>query len=466
MDFLILGPLGVRDGDRQIVLGGVRQRALLAMLLLNANEVVSADRLVDELWTGDSRADAAKALHVAISRLRKALQPGRAAGDADQLLITRPPGYELRVEPGQLDLHRFERIVRDGPCGPCRGRRRAALRPFSPRASRSGAALLSPTSPSRTSASRRSRGSRSCGWAPPRTRIAADLARGLGPSSWPSSRPWWRRQPLRERPRAQLMLALYRAGRQAEALEAYADARRVLVEELGLEPSRELQELQRAVLDQDVTLDAPRASGDAPSSGGRSWAGTSSSLQLRAALDRAMSGRGGVALLVGEPGIGKSRLADELASVAQARGARVLVGRCWEAGGAPAFWPWVQSLRAYTRDAEPALLREQLGDGASDLAQLLPELRELFADLPQPATSGPRATASACSTPSPRSSARRPGIAPPCSSWTTCTPPTSRHCSFCSTSRARSATAGCWWSAPSGTWRPRSRRPSPRRSRR
>ena len=84
------------------------------MLLLNANEVVSADRLVDELWTGESRADAARALHVAISRLRKALQPGRPPAMHDQVLITRPPGYELRLEPGQLDLHRFERIVRKG----------------------------------------------------------------------------------------------------------------------------------------------------------------------------------------------------------------------------------------------------------------------------------------------------------------------------------------------------------------
>ena len=95
-----------------------------------------------------------------------------------------------------------------------------------------------------------------------------------------------------------------------------------------------------------------------------------------------MAGRGRLFLLVGEPGIGKSRLAEELTSRARARGALVLVGRCWEAGGAPAYWPWVQSLRAYVRRAEPAALRTQLGPGAADVAQLLPELRDVLADLP------------------------------------------------------------------------------------
>ena len=93
---------------------------------------------------------------------------------------------------------------------------------------------------------------------------------------------------------------------------------------------------------------------------------------------------GALFLLVGEPGIGKSRLAEELVAHARARGARVLVGRCWEAGGAPAYWPWVQSLRAYVRDSDAAALRSQLGAGAADLAQIVPELRERFPDLPEP----------------------------------------------------------------------------------
>src|SRR5215208_1824729 len=100
MDFRILGPLDVRDGDRQLALGGARQRALLALLLVHANEVVSSDRLVDELWGDAGLAEGSKALQVAVSRLRKVIGP--------DLLTTRPPGYQLRVEPGELDLHRFE----------------------------------------------------------------------------------------------------------------------------------------------------------------------------------------------------------------------------------------------------------------------------------------------------------------------------------------------------------------------
>ena len=104
MDYRILGPLDVRDGDRQLVLGGARQRALLGLLLVHANEVVSSDRLVDELWGGP---DGSKALQVR----------GLAAAQGDRsrtVLVTRPPGYELCVEPGQLDLHRFERLVSEG----------------------------------------------------------------------------------------------------------------------------------------------------------------------------------------------------------------------------------------------------------------------------------------------------------------------------------------------------------------
>lgn len=106
--------------------------------------------------------------------------------------------------------------------------------------------------------------------------------------------------------------------------------------------------------------------------------------QLEVSLEEALSGRGGVVLVAGEPGIGKSRLADEFAGRAIERGARVLWGRCWEAGGAPAYWPWVQSIRSYVRETEPTTLRVELGDGAATLAQMLPDLRVLFPDLPDP----------------------------------------------------------------------------------
>ena len=101
-------------------------------------------------------------------------------------------------------------------------------------------------------------------------------------------------------------------------------------------------------------------------------------------LEDAVAGRGRLFLLVGEPGIGKSRLADEVMHQARVRGAQVLAGRCWEAGGAPAYWPWVQSLRLYIDQSETEALRSQLGAGAADVAQIVPDLRELFPELPLP----------------------------------------------------------------------------------
>jgi len=111
--------------------------------------------------------------------------------------------------------------------------------------------------------------------------------------------------------------------------------------------------------------------------------------ELDAGLADALSGRGRLFLIGGEPGIGKSRLADELASHARERGAQVLWGRCWEAGGAPAYWPWVQSIRSYVRDAEPEVLTSQLGSRASDIAQMIPEVRELYPELPAPPSLDP-----------------------------------------------------------------------------
>jgi eukaryotic-like serine/threonine-protein kinase len=111
--------------------------------------------------------------------------------------------------------------------------------------------------------------------------------------------------------------------------------------------------------------------------------------ELLAGLDDAIAGRGRLFLVAGEPGIGKSRLAEELVRHARRRGVRVLVGRCWEAGGAPTYWPWMQALRAHVRDQAADELREELGAAAGDLAQILPEIRELVGDVPSPAPRDP-----------------------------------------------------------------------------
>ena len=241
------------------------------------------------------------------------------------------------------------------------------------------------------------------------------------------------------------MLALYRSGRQAEALEAYQDARRALVDELGIEPGRALRELQQAILEQDPALDLAAAA-RAPARRGRagSFVGRERELgELRAGLDDALAGRGRLFLLVGEPGIGKSRLAEELIAQARARGARVLVGRCWEAGGAPAYWPWVQALRAYVaRDASRDALRAQLGARrrrardapARACANCSPTSRARRRRLA-------RARGSGCSSrrrvlPAERASSQRRWR----SSSTTCTRRTSRRCCCCGSSPASSPT--------------------------
>jgi DNA-binding SARP family transcriptional activator/tetratricopeptide (TPR) repeat protein len=384
MDFHILGPIEAIESDGPLALGGSKQRALLGMLLLHAGEVVSSDRLIDELWPGERREEALKALQVAVSRLRRALEPDRPAGVGSRLILTRPPGYELRLDDASLDARRFEALLHEGR------RELAAGDPRSARAKLDDAlglwrgpplADLAYESFCQAEVGRLQELRMSA----LEERIAAELELGRHAEVVGELGTLVREQPLRERLRGQLMLALYRSGRQAEALDAYADARRTLVEELGIEPARELRELHQAILEQDPRLDIEAPSEPATETAAGVFVGRKAELgELLAGVDDVFAGRGRLFLVAGEPGIGKSRLAEELVRHAAARGARVLIGRCWEAGGAPAHWPWVQSLRAYARATDDAALGAQLGPGAAELAQILPELRERFRDLPEP----------------------------------------------------------------------------------
>jgi DNA-binding SARP family transcriptional activator len=375
LEFRVLGPLEVAAHDRVLDLGGRKQRSLLAVLLLHANDVVASERLIDLLWGEAPPATVAKSVQVYVSRLRKQLGDGR--------LVTRTPGYQLHVDPTELDLARFERLV-----GEARGaapevaaaKLRAALALWR------GAPLADLAyEPFVQAEAVRLEELRLLAL---EQRIDAELATGRHAELVGELEAAVSANPLREGLRGQLMLALYRCGRQAEALEAYRDARATLTEELGIEPSRALRELHELVLRQDERLELPPARPpevEAPSPHG-AFVGREPELRaLAGGLDEAFAGRGRMFLLEGEPGIGKSRLAEELGVLARRRGARVLLGRCWEAGGAPAYWPWVQSLRAYVRDADADALRVALGPGAAELAQILPELRERFPDLPEPA---------------------------------------------------------------------------------
>ncbi len=246
IEFRILGPLEVWDGGREVSLGGPKPRALLAVLLLHPNEVVPADRLIDDLWGEDSSERAAAGLRVNVSRLRAALP--------QDVLTTRSPGYLIRVEPDELDLHRFERLVDEGRSLLARGlaadaaeRLRDALALWrGPAIADFAYESFAQTAIARLEEIR---------LAAVELRIDADLALGRQDELVGELEALVAEHPLRERLRKSLMTALYRSGRQAEALDAYQDARRALVDELGIEPSPALQELEGAILRQDPSLD-------------------------------------------------------------------------------------------------------------------------------------------------------------------------------------------------------------------
>ncbi|MBN1527840.1 MAG: AAA family ATPase [Thermoleophilaceae bacterium] len=387
LSFRILGPLEVRLGGARVEIGGPRQRGLLALLLLNANRVVPGDRLIDELWGGADRPDALKALHVAVSRLRTAIDPTRRG---EEILVTRTPGYVLRLEPGQLDLDEFDALVAKGRDLIASGTPSEASRTLAEAlALWRGEPLADLTYEPFVQAEAEQLTERRL--IALELRTEADLALGRHADLVPELERLAREQPLRDRVTRQLMLALYRSGRQADALQVYRSRRSALVAELGLEPSNDLRQLEQAVLIQDPSLDWSRpgglsTSGSGPSSEGRPGrrlVGRASELAaLTSGFEAAVAGRGSLFLVGGEPGIGKSRLAEELVARVPSQGGLVLVGRCWEAGGAPAYWPWVQALRSYLHGADPEVLRVQLGERASDLAQLLPELREVIPNLP------------------------------------------------------------------------------------
>jgi DNA-binding SARP family transcriptional activator len=249
MDFRILGSLEAWDGERQLELGGPKRRAVLAVLLLHANEVVAVDRLVDQLWGEKAPRNATAALHTHVSRLRKELGP--------EIVARRDWGYVLRAEQGELDLERFERLVAEAENLPARERaeklrealalwRGPALEDlaFEPALARDIARLDA------------------LHLTVLENRIDADLEAGGHAGLVGELEVLIAHHPLRERLRGQLILALYRSGRQAEALEAYRETRRVLAEELGLEPSPELRELERAILQHDPALRANPSSAD------------------------------------------------------------------------------------------------------------------------------------------------------------------------------------------------------------
>jgi DNA-binding SARP family transcriptional activator len=361
MDYRILGPLEALDGERRLPLGGARQRSVLALLLLHGNEALTRDLIIDQLWGEEPPATAAKVLQNCISALRKELPGGT------DTLRTVSGAYTLVLDADELDRDRFERLVAEGRAALSEEQHADAAEQLRRALGLWRGAPLSDFTYERFAQEEITR-LEELHVAAVEDRIEADLALGRHDELAPELEALVTRHPLRERLRRQLMLALYRAGRQAEALEAYRAARRTMLAELGLEPGRALQDLERAILAQDPALDgpAPRRVARAAHGGARPGRLAASPLVdradelalLEAGLDDAIAGRGRLFVVIGEAGSGKTRLADEIGSAAKQRGSRILWGRGWGGGGAPAYWPWTQALR----DADRTLPTPEVDD--------------------------------------------------------------------------------------------------------
>jgi DNA-binding SARP family transcriptional activator len=247
-EFRLLGPVEAVVAGRPVRLAAAKPRALLALLLLYRNHVVPTERLIDDLWGDEPPARATKTLQVYVSQLRKELGADR--------LVTRPPGYELRVADGELDLDQFETLAAAARGELARGNARAAAAGLREALAlwRGPALREFRAEPFAEGAAHRLDDLR---LAALEDRLYAELEAGGDAAVIPDLEALVDAEPLRERPRELLMLALYRAGRQADALELFRRTRELYVKDLGIEPGPSLRELERAMLRQDPALEAP-----------------------------------------------------------------------------------------------------------------------------------------------------------------------------------------------------------------
>lgn len=392
--YRILGPLAVERDGQPLDVGGPKQRALLLSLLLRRGQVVPADRLVDDAWGERPPRQASASLHASISHLRRVLEPERPPDAAPRVLVRRPGGYSLAVSPDAIDAVRFQAHIDAGRQAaaagdPVRAGRElcAALelwrgRPLADLADEPFAvAEVARLEEMRLAALEES--------------AVAALALGRHSAVVPDLEALVAEHPLRERLRGLLILALYRAGRQADALARYREGRERLADELGIDPGRELRRLEEQILRQDPVLDwrsttnepAPAPVGDGQ---GRPLVGRGDELRrLGEAWTAARSGSGRIVLIAGEAGIGKSRLVETLAQHVADDGGDVRWGRCFQTEGSPAFWAWVQVLRGVVDDARTDALVRATAGLAADLAQIVPDLKERLPHAGTPAAAEP-----------------------------------------------------------------------------
>jgi DNA-binding SARP family transcriptional activator len=412
LQFAVLGRFRVELDGREVDLGPRLQRALLAILVVEAGHVVPVDRLIDLLWRDEPPAAAIASVQAYISLLRRVLEPGRAPRTPARVLVTQDPGYMLRATDDQVDALRFQALARKAHNDLADGQ------PATAAAQLEDALALWHGDPLAEFADEP--------WALPAAarfteahdlaaedRIGAWLALGRHAEAVAELEAMVEARPLRERRWGQLIVAAYRCGRQADALRAYQRCRTILADELGLEPGPELRRLEAAVLAQDPSLDwqpaarrptpepavGPRAHAERqpaaqrdyverqpaapppdtpPREGaqpGPSLVGRDAELaHLRSRLQGAASGHGGAVVLVGEPGAGKTAIAEAAAHIADGTGLISAWGRCLDAASTPAYWPWSQVLRALPDGPGVAAARQRLdgdveGEGENAVRQ-------------------------------------------------------------------------------------------------
>jgi DNA-binding SARP family transcriptional activator len=384
MDVQILGPLRVLRDGVELDLGRPKQRLLLAVLVAAGGDTVSVDRLVDELWGEAPPPRVAASVQAYVSKLRNVLEPDRPARSPARLLVTRAPGYALHLDLDQLDAAHFSREAAEV-------RQHLQARRFERAYATSGQALdrwrgdvLADLADEPVAERERPR------WHELRLTVTEDrlhaaVELGLHATAVADLEQLLADHPLREGALGLLLRSLYLAGRPVEALERYRGYRTQLQDELGLDPGLELQAVEAAILRQDPSLlpavpegplelrssvtsaatddgaTDPEVVGDDEADG---LVGRDAELAVGTALVRdVQAGRMRWMTLVGEAGIGKTRVAEAVADRATAAGLEVAWGRCHDDDAAPAYWPWSQLLRGWVEDAtDPiaVLLDDQL----------------------------------------------------------------------------------------------------------
>jgi DNA-binding SARP family transcriptional activator len=372
--FFVLGRVALAVDGEDVRIPGRRERAVLASLLAARGQVVSVDRLILDIW-GDAAADSAPAsLQVAVSRLRALVEPGRAPRSEPRLLVSSGPGYALLTEPESVDAGRFAALVDEAHDALEAGEAERAWR-LSEQAGElwSGVPFADALDSELVNAEK----ARLEDLRLTSMELRAEALLELGRHSVVSSdlEGLVIAHPFRERFWGLHALALYRSGRQADALDTLQRAKRVLADELGVDPSPALRELEADLLSQDSGLNGSRRLATATTLASVdehdvAVIGRESALgALDAALAEVVSNRRGRAVVVtGEPGIGKTRLVTELARTAAEHGARVLWGRCHEADVSPAYWPWVPIVRELAGQRPSEVVRGLLSPGSAHVS--------------------------------------------------------------------------------------------------